>query len=747
MDAAGRELARRDANGNSLSIARGGAHRDPPVARKERARSPVMQAYEHVCVADAARWIPRFVAAILGIALAFDAFGLDFILGRGAFWSYPPGDTETQLTGYRHFVHDTWHWPLLRTTMIAAPEGMNVLFADPVPLVAIPAKLWFHLTGRDPIPFGLWMVACYALQGWFGARLARALGERTIFGGVAAGLMALSAHTFIGRFYHQGLCSQFIILWALAAYFELGAKFSLREALYEWVSLLVLSVLLHPYFTAMTLPIALASLVRGARAALRERCLALGAILGAIAATGVVLGHFSGSSAHVKVSGFGGASLNLVAPFMPLWGHSAFWRDVPCLQEGTGLQWDGSFFLGYGAIALLSSQLVLFPRRLAASVRPHASLVTALGLLTVYALSNRIYLSTHLVASYPLPDVLGPLQQFRSTGRMFWPVGFFLIVATIVFALRSVSRPIGVALVGVVIALHGFDARGALEIVRQSTSIMWAHQADWDEWRAAIRAHARIRQIPSYDCMDGIAGTRVGRESREIQFIAAEESRATNGIRTARPSTDCARELRDYGTPTSEPDTLTLYPRALSSPKDPSLCVAAGLWMACSPEIARPGSDLLTRLRRDEAPSWRADGTLLEVANSDAVSFFDSEWAAHDGDRIWVGAPDGSVRMHITDEKPDDYELAIHALALICGTHLTTTLHVMSRGEELLTHTFTPEDNDPDKPIKATLPRRLVQHGDVRLTFHVDDPIVPAEHGLPGPPRPLGVAVYKLALR
>src|SRR5688572_15387726 len=63
--------------------------------------APSSDPYERIFVAAAPRWIPRLLAALIGVALAFDIFGFDFGLGKGTFWSYPPGDTESQLTGYR----------------------------------------------------------------------------------------------------------------------------------------------------------------------------------------------------------------------------------------------------------------------------------------------------------------------------------------------------------------------------------------------------------------------------------------------------------------------------------------------------------------------------------------------------------------------------------------------------------------------------------------------------------------------
>jgi hypothetical protein len=62
-------------------------------------------------------------------------------------------------------------------------------------------------------------------------------------------------------------------------------------------------------------------------------------------------------------------------------------------------------------------------------VRRNAALLLALALLTIWALSSRIYLGPYLVASYEPPRVLTTtvLAWFRSCGRLFWPVGWLLV--------------------------------------------------------------------------------------------------------------------------------------------------------------------------------------------------------------------------------------------------------------------------------------------------------------------------------
>jgi hypothetical protein len=60
---------------------------------------------------------------------------------------------------------------------------------------------------------------------------------------------------------------------------------------------------------------------------------------------------------------------------------------------------------------------------------------------------------------------------------------------------------------------------------------------------------------------------------------------------------------------------------------------------------------------------------------------------------------------------------------------------------------FTLQDNRTDTPRALRLPPSIAVDGEVRLAFRVDDPIVPAEHGVVGPRARVGVALHRVWLR
>jgi hypothetical protein len=721
-----------------------------PVAPRTRPRSASAIAHTiwtRAVVENASSRAAYLVAFVLGAAFALRVFGLPFLLGTSDFWSYPPGDTNTQLTGYHFFVRDSWHWPLLRTTLVGPPQGMNVLTVDVIPIVALPAKLWSTATGHVANIYGLWMLSCYMLQATFATRLVRALGERSLFGAVIGSTIALSTYAFILRFFHEGLCAHFTLLWALALYFELAEEWHPWRAARSLSIVMIIALLCHPYLAAMTCAITAATVFRIRPHFNREtasRVAVLGISLALLVATGVACGHISGTVMNSQSSGYGLASLNLVAPFLPFPHYSAIWPGAPYAQEATGLQWDGAFFLGFGVLALIALHLAVSGRPILRFARAHAILLAAFLALTIYALSNQIHLSKTVLFTWPIPkQLLWLTGQFRSTGRLFWPVGYFIIIAVPTFTLLRFRRPVGVALAAICALVQVYDATTCIGIVERSTALPAPHWLDWAEWQPAIAAHARVRQLPSYDCDTTLGNTRIGFESREIQFMTALAGRAINGIRTARPSVNCKEEEQAIVQPIDEPDTLTLYPRVRGWHDRPA-CIAASTFRACSTLLERD-STLLAKTRLVNLPPYELGQIAYFFEPGDyprlGFNYLYPDWGFFTGDRICTAGADARIELKVTTPKSSDYELGMNLIATFSVTEITTKLHVLAGDVEVGMITLTnPDDNDPKTDRIVRFSPDLAPNGEVRLTLRVE-----GEERLP-PYRPT-VGIYRFWLR
>jgi uncharacterized protein DUF6311 len=409
--------------------------------------------------ARAARSWPELLAAaagagwffLLGGARALPPTRLDWLGG---------GDWTQHALGWLFFRASRWRLPLGRIEGFPWPAGTTVGFTDANPFVAIPAKLVAPVLPLEFQYIGAWLLACFALQGYFGARLVRVASPRPAHRVLGGALLAI-APPLTARTGHDTLCAHFTLLAIIAlhlapAYDRAAGGRALRAA----AVVTVLAGAVHPYLAVMSLALTAALAVRlaacdGALPRGRAGAAVLAATLALLAVFGV-LGYLTSAPSHGAHFGTFGADLLAFAnPFGASW-------LVPARASAWGA-WEGNAYLGCGGALLVLAGAVLAVARRArgeAPQRPRRAavpLLVAAGVLALFALSDVVRADGREVVSLralyrPLAGIVGP---FRSSGRFVWPLYYAVVASALVAVVRGARRPgAATALLAVALALQ-----------------------------------------------------------------------------------------------------------------------------------------------------------------------------------------------------------------------------------------------------------------------------------------------------
>jgi hypothetical protein len=447
------------------------------------------------------------------------------------------------VTGWNYFIHDSWHFPILQTYQTNPDDGLNILYTDSIPLVALIGKiLGCHTSSWQP--YGVWHLCLYILQSVFGALLGRRLGLRGM-ASLSVSLLALSTQAFILRFYHEGLNGQFVILWAYFLYLGAGEPPNWRRIAAGWAGCVTTAILLHPYLGVMTMGIAAAGFVRLARSAPRSVAPALAVALVVTLAVLVLCGYVGHRLPPPPPSGFGDLSTNLLSPFVPVYSTVLPWLPPAGLQDATGLQWDGASFFGLGVLGLLAACLLGAPRLFARTLIRHAAAGVVLVAFAVFAASNRVYFAHVELVHYEVPRALRFItDQLRASGRFFWPVTYGALIAAAGLAARAWRfGPIAVVIAAL---LQTVDANAVAQIARDNTIDPWKVHLDRARWEREIDGASRVNILPEYLCWRiPIQEDPTLFEERALEYIVAARGMRTNAGRTGRQVTDCSRSDRD----------------------------------------------------------------------------------------------------------------------------------------------------------------------------------------------------------
>lgn len=385
------------------------------------------------------RVIARSLAGMSGFAWALVIGFGPALRPTNLSWLFQ-GDYLAYALGWLFYRNAPFAVPLGQLPNLLPPEGTSVGLMDAIPWLAVVFRPLSALLPDAFHYFGWWAVGCFVLQGVVGAWL----GEKLLndpWAGALVGVLFVLSPPLAQRLGHLALMGHFLVVAVVGVALAPSEVFTARQRLGWALGLTVAVSGVHPYLTAMVVPVAMAAVIR--EGLVRRRSWAqtsMGVLLVPLTSLAVLwgLGYFSSRQELLPAEGFGQFSADLLALFNS-WGQS---RVTPALG-GSGRQHEGFGYLGLGmAMVGLVAAVRLFWRRPSRSVVLGVlPVLVACLALAFYALSSQVTVSGRLVLD--LSWLYAPFEKltgaFRVSGRFIWPL-HALLVWLGVSALRAVPQ-------------------------------------------------------------------------------------------------------------------------------------------------------------------------------------------------------------------------------------------------------------------------------------------------------------------
>lgn len=502
-----------------------------PASARPPALSPAHSSTHPGALSSAATPALSSYGLAAGLALAFFALTyphpLQFLLGDSVYFEI--GDMPQHVTGWLFFAKDQWRWPLLTTQLVHPPQGIHIALTDSIPLAALLVKPFYAWLPENFQYFGLWHLINKLVLALGAVFLLRSLQQKSLVLALAAACLALLWPASLARLTHTALATHGLLLVALGLYFRsVATAGALHRHSLAFAALNSALLLIHPYLLAMSFAITLAA---AADCGLQRRQ-ALGAIemalasLVAVGGLALLLGY--GGSPSDTADTYRIFSMNLLSPVC----GGALCAAV----DATGGQYEGMNYLGLGCLLIVLLALVRWQGRAVERfvLRHPVFLLMLLGL-TVYALSNQIFLGGEKIASYPLFAPLSVLTGiFRAAGRFFWPVGLSLLFLSLVYAFRGRSIWFTLPMLILALCLQWFDTQP----LRQANLALLSmpRPFDYSGWNSL--AIDRIDIDRPYGCDATIENMKY----LYFQIVAARKGIAINTAYLARAQNDCRQE-------------------------------------------------------------------------------------------------------------------------------------------------------------------------------------------------------------
>ena len=381
-----------------------------------------------------------FLAVSFSVTLTF--LGLENLYFNNVDWLYSTGDVSNAQNGWIFFKNDKWYFPLGKSPNYGLEIGTSIIFSDSIPLFAFFFKIFKNFLADNFQYFSLWIFICFFLQIYIAYLIILKLTKNTFFS-ILSSFIFLIVPILIYRIsFHMTLGGQWIIL--LAIYLNLIEN--KKKEIFYWIVLLVLSTLIHLYFTVMLFVMFFAFLFQKF---LEEKNF-INIFLNLIFSIFIVLifmyifGYFETPVVSTVSRGYGEFKLDLLSIFDPkaTGAPGPHWSTF--LKDISGTTSEGFNYFGLGNIFIIFLSIIAFffncikKKDFNIFFRKYIKYFIIILVFSLWSLTTNLSYGGNEIFNVQLNDyIFGGLSIFAATGRLFWPAYYLLIIFSIVIIFKS----------------------------------------------------------------------------------------------------------------------------------------------------------------------------------------------------------------------------------------------------------------------------------------------------------------------
>jgi hypothetical protein len=453
-----------------------------------------------------ARWAkrPQFSSLVLGFGVGSWLLGAKHLSPWNYSWLYSKGDGALTQLGFEFFRKA----PLLQWPLTAVPQyvnGSHMILPTENAVANLLGKLvGVIFTGNFQF-VGLWIAACFALQGYFGAKLLSRFinsGSAQIFGSLFFILSPVLLFR-VGAMNHYALGAQWMILSALYLYFGKESRTRI------WSLLLFFGMVTSVYISVMLVVLFIAHQVKIYLQNKEFRVFGFGVPITAAAFGFWLMGYLSTKS---SITGSNFFRLNAIAWLNPGFSDrgsfSLFLNGVgnARLRHVFSEEWEGFQYLGTVVIAgILLGFVNLRGGSVLRKWREFAPVIVAGCELFIFALSNHIVILQHEI-NYWWPSPLLHLRQvFRGATRFGWPAYYLMMLFAVVQIYRICSAKKIKFGFCIAAALMLIEASPGIADIRNemSASKPYVSFISDPKWNEIAANHSKVVIYPNFDLQVG----------------------------------------------------------------------------------------------------------------------------------------------------------------------------------------------------------------------------------------------------
>ena len=398
--------------------------------------------------------------------------GMENISFHNTKWLHNGTDLTTVQLGWYFFLNDIWRFPLGDNPNYGEELSLSIAFSNSIPILALFFKLFKSFIPENFQYISFWFFICFYFQLFFSFKILKKFTDSTTYSLIGSIFFLLSPIFIFRMNWDPAESGQWILLCTL--YMVFFNKIDKPKL--PWILLIILSLLISYNYTVVIL--VAYSLLRIFNFFTNKENFFKPAtdffIIGTLLLiTAYILGYFKIRLGDTMGIGFGVYKLNLLSMFDPVdtvYNISWSWF-LPDIKLSKGEELEGFNYFGIGQIMMLLFALILFLNKkyktMLFSVINNKEIKVFIIIslfLTFWALSNKISFGSYTLIEIPLNKyIFGALSIFKSTGRFFWIVNYFLLILSIVIIYKCFKEKNSILILTLFLVLQIADISAGLK--------------------------------------------------------------------------------------------------------------------------------------------------------------------------------------------------------------------------------------------------------------------------------------------
>lgn len=382
---------------------------------------------------------------LIGVLFFISMYGIAVVNPGNIEWIFSGGgDLAQHYLGWAFYRQSDWSLPLGMAADLAYPFSIPVTYMDAIPLFAILFKVLSPILPETFQYLGLFTLLSYMLQGGFAALILQRFTKNIYVIAICSVFFVLSPVLIMRSFVHTALTATWLILTGIYLIIRFNrARPSMLFTIVVWSALMIMGVLIHPYFLPMLLALFAIFLIRTYKKEPIYKTIIKSAapLILALSCFGL-MGGFSPAGDNLGSIDLDIYSSNLVSLFDPLGyssitSHEIYRDDRPDSFETS----EKLAYLGLGLILFIPIIFYEFTRKytkktssLKSDIKillKRKNLLTAIIVFVVFifSLGSHIKFGNVVLFEWPLPSFIEKIWLiFRSSARMFWPIYYAIVI-------------------------------------------------------------------------------------------------------------------------------------------------------------------------------------------------------------------------------------------------------------------------------------------------------------------------------